>query len=42
MRVWCEQHDLPYVPATSSNDTAATIDWRQRRVRVGNSNSDGG
>ena len=33
LRVWCEQHRLPYVLATRSNDTVATIDWRQRRVR---------
>jgi SRSO17 transposase len=34
LRVWCEQHRLPYVLATRSNDTVATIDWRQRRVRA--------
>jgi SRSO17 transposase len=34
LRVWCEQHDLSYVLATRSNDTVATIDWRQRRVRA--------
>jgi SRSO17 transposase len=34
LRVWCEQHQLPYVLATRSNDTVATVDWRQRRVRV--------
>jgi SRSO17 transposase len=34
LRVWCEQHDLPYVLATRSNDTVATIDWRQRKVRA--------
>ncbi|MCW2677975.1 MAG: transposase, partial [Modestobacter sp.] len=34
LRVWCEQHGLPYVLATRSNDTVATVDWRQRRVRV--------
>jgi SRSO17 transposase len=34
LRVWCEQHELPYVLATRSNDTVATIDWRQRRVRA--------
>src|SRR4051794_31622165 len=34
LRVWCEQHDLPYVLATRSNDTVATVDWRQRRVRA--------
>jgi SRSO17 transposase len=34
LRVWCEQHDLPYVLATRSNDTVATVDWRQRRVRT--------
>src|SRR3954447_3889185 len=33
-RVWCEQHGLPYVLATRSNDTVATVDWRQRRVRA--------
>jgi SRSO17 transposase len=33
LRVWCEQHDLPYVLATRSNDTVATVYWRQRRVR---------
>src|SRR5829696_9026023 len=34
LRVWCEQSGLPYVLATRSNDTGATIDWRQRRVRA--------
>jgi SRSO17 transposase len=34
LRVWCEQHELPYVLATRSNDTVATVDWRQRRVRA--------
>jgi SRSO17 transposase len=34
LRVWCEQHRLPYVLATRSNDTVATVDWRQRRVRA--------
>jgi SRSO17 transposase len=34
LRVWCEQHQLPYVLATRSNDTVATADWRQRRVRA--------
>jgi SRSO17 transposase len=34
LRVWCEQHGLPYVLATRSNDTVATIDWRQRKVRA--------
>src|SRR3954454_8039734 len=34
LRVWCEQHRLPYVLATRSTDTVATIDWRQRRVRA--------
>jgi SRSO17 transposase len=34
LRVWCEQHGLPYVLATRSNDTVATADWRQRRVRA--------
>jgi SRSO17 transposase len=34
LRVWCEQHHLPYVLATRSNDTVATVDWRQRRVRA--------
>jgi SRSO17 transposase len=34
LRVWCERHGLPYVLATRSNDTVATVDWRQRRVRV--------
>src|SRR3712207_7199126 len=34
LRVWCEQHGLPYVLATRSNDTVATIDWRQRRGRA--------
>src|SRR3982751_6903544 len=33
LRVWCEQHGLPYVLATRNNDTVATVDWRQRRVR---------
>ncbi len=32
--MWCEQRGLPYVLATRSNDTAATADWRQRRVRA--------
>src|SRR3954465_5078568 len=32
LRVWCEQHGLPYVLATRNNDTVATVDWRQRRV----------
>jgi SRSO17 transposase len=32
--VWCEQHRLPYVLATRSNDTVATVEWRQRRVRA--------
>src|SRR4051794_7163885 len=34
LRVWCEQHGLRYVLATRSNDTVATVDWRQRRVRA--------
>src|SRR3954463_2085680 len=34
LRVWCEAHGLPCVLATRSNDTVATIDWRQRRVRA--------
>ena len=34
LRVWCEQHGLPYVLATRNNDTVATVDWRQRRVRA--------
>src|SRR3954449_9287938 len=34
LRVWCEQQELPYVLATRSNDTVATVDWRQRRVRA--------
>src|SRR4051795_1608560 len=34
LRVWCERHRLPYVLATRSNDTVATVDWRQRRVRA--------
>src|SRR3954466_6976333 len=34
LRVWCEQVGLPYVLATRSNDTVATVDWRQRRVRA--------
>jgi SRSO17 transposase len=34
LRVWCERHGLPYVPATRATDTVATIDWRQRRVRA--------
>src|SRR3954453_11657048 len=34
LRVWCEQHGLPYVLATRSNDTVATVDWRQRQVRT--------
>src|SRR4051795_7900942 len=32
--VWCEQHGLPYVLATRSTDTVATVDGRQRRVRA--------
>src|SRR3954465_3831980 len=34
LRVWCEQHGLRYVLATRSNDTVATVDWRQRQVRA--------
>jgi SRSO17 transposase len=34
LRVWCEAHRLPYVLATRTNDTVATVDWRQRRVRA--------
>jgi hypothetical protein len=34
LRVWCEQHGMPYELATRSNDTVATVDWRQRRVRA--------
>src|SRR4051794_2590436 len=34
LRVWCEAHQLPYVLATRSNDTVATVDWRQRQVRA--------
>src|SRR3712207_1210981 len=34
LRVWCEQAGLPYVLATRSNDTVATVDWRQRPVRA--------
>src|SRR3982751_999308 len=34
LRVWCEQHELPYVLATRSTDTVATVDWRQRWVRA--------
>src|SRR3954462_10061744 len=34
LRVWCEQHRLPYALATRSTDTVATVDWRQRRVRA--------
>src|SRR3954470_8742416 len=34
LRVWCEQHALPYVLATRSIDTVATMDWRQRQVRA--------
>jgi SRSO17 transposase len=34
LRVWCEQHRLPYVLATRATDTVATVDWRQRRVRA--------
>ena len=32
--MWCERHGLPYVLATRNNDTVATVDWRQRRVRA--------
>jgi hypothetical protein len=34
LRVWCEQAGLPHVLATRSNDTVATLDWRQRWVRA--------
>src|SRR5215217_4223013 len=34
LRVWCERVGLPYVLATRSNDTVATVDGRQRRVRA--------
>src|SRR3954462_8838614 len=34
LRVWCEQHDLPYVLATPPTDPVAPVDWRQRRVRA--------
>jgi SRSO17 transposase len=34
LRVWCERHGLPYVPATRATDTVATGDRRQRRVRA--------
>jgi SRSO17 transposase len=34
LRVWCEQAQLAYVLAVRSNDTVATVDWRQRRVRA--------
>src|SRR4051795_11404989 len=34
LRVWWEQHGLRYVLATRSNDTVATVDWRQRQVRA--------
>ena len=34
LRVWCEEYGLAYVLATRSNDTVATLDWRQRRVRA--------
>jgi SRSO17 transposase len=34
LRVWCEAHQLPYVLATRSTDTVATLDWRQRKVRA--------
>jgi SRSO17 transposase len=34
LRVWCEAHQLPYVLATRNNDTVATVDWRQRKVRA--------
>jgi SRSO17 transposase len=34
LRVWCERVGLAYVLATRSNDTVATVDWRQRRVRA--------
>src|SRR3954454_21660133 len=34
LRVWCEQHALPYVLATRSTATVATVDGRQRRVRA--------
>jgi hypothetical protein len=34
LRVWCERVGLPYVLATHSNDTVASVDWRQRRVRA--------
>src|SRR4051812_14689403 len=31
LRVWCDQHVLPYVLATRSKHTVGTVDWRQRR-----------
>src|SRR3712207_175543 len=34
LRVWGEQRGLPYVVATRSNDTVATVDWRHRQVRA--------
>jgi SRSO17 transposase len=34
LRVWCERVGRPYVLATRANDTVATVDWRQRRVRA--------
>ncbi|GAA5650229.1 hypothetical protein Gobs01_01603 [Geodermatophilus obscurus DSM 43160] len=34
LRVRCEQHGLPYVLATRSNEPVTTVDWRQRRVRA--------
>ena len=29
LRVWCEQHGLPYVLATRSNDTVATVSFER-------------
>jgi hypothetical protein len=34
LRVWCEQAQLAYVLAVRSNDTVATVDWRQWRVHA--------
>src|SRR3954464_15114501 len=34
VRGWGAQHGLPSLLGTRSNDTVATVDWRQRRVRA--------
>src|SRR3954462_10554223 len=34
LRVWCEAHDLPYVLATRSTETVATVDGREPPARA--------